>query len=275
MTELETLRNDIDTIDDELIALFKKRIEVVTKVGEYKRAQGERGAFIRSGREGDMHRRIYDAFKGSGFSPQAAVGIWRLIISASTHHESPLKLAIMQQDGITDLTSLAQSYFGAFLEARNYSNAGSLLSDVYEGKASIGIMPNPQDEAALWWQALAQHQEPKLFIFAKLPVVMTHTHQPTALAVAEVTPEPSEADESYFAIRLEETMSTSKLHSSFAKVGINATMLNIASQSPMRWALIKLDGFYTADDAKMKQLTNDLPECQFRFLGAHPKVINA
>jgi chorismate mutase/prephenate dehydratase len=275
MTELETFRAEIDAIDDELIALFKKRIGVVAKVGEHKRAQGERGAFIRPGREGDMHRRIYDAFKDSGFSAQAAVGIWRLIISASTHHESPLKLAIMQQEGIADVTPLAQSYFGAFLEARNYSNAGTLLSDVYEGKASIGIVPNPQDETALWWQALAQHQEPKLFIFAKLPVVMAHARQPTALAVAEVTPEPSAADESYFAIRLEDTMSTSKLHSSFAEVGISATMLNIASQSPMRWALVMLDGFYTADDAKMAQLSNDLPECQFRFLGAHPKVISA
>ncbi|MDD5770457.1 MAG: chorismate mutase [Candidatus Gracilibacteria bacterium] len=37
MQELQTYRNQIDEIDTEIIELFAKRLEVVKKVGEYKK----------------------------------------------------------------------------------------------------------------------------------------------------------------------------------------------------------------------------------------------
>ena len=164
---------------------------------------------------------------------------------------------------------------GDFLEMRHYVNAGTLLSDLYERKASIGILPPPQDEQALWWMSLAQHQEPRLFIFAKLPLVITHAHQPTALAIAEVSPEPSGDVESTFAFQIEETMSTSRLITALQQGGISATLLNIVTHPPMRWVLARLDGFYTQHDESLLGVLRQLPEHPFRFLGAHPKGIRA
>jgi monofunctional chorismate mutase len=37
---LETLRNEIDLIDQEMMKLFKKRMEVSKKVGQYKKENG-------------------------------------------------------------------------------------------------------------------------------------------------------------------------------------------------------------------------------------------
>ena len=40
MDELQTLRQDIDAIDRELIGLFRRRMDVTRRVGEYKRERG-------------------------------------------------------------------------------------------------------------------------------------------------------------------------------------------------------------------------------------------
>ncbi|MGB0671587.1 MAG: chorismate mutase, partial [Rhodospirillales bacterium] len=39
----------MDAIDQQLIQLVKERIDVVAKVGEFKKSNGENGAFIRPG----------------------------------------------------------------------------------------------------------------------------------------------------------------------------------------------------------------------------------
>ena len=40
MNELELLRQEIDTVDRELVALFEKRMHLVRRVAQYKLAQG-------------------------------------------------------------------------------------------------------------------------------------------------------------------------------------------------------------------------------------------
>lgn len=278
-TTLDDYRRRIDAIDDQLIALMKERIGVVEQVGAYKQAQGETGVFIRPGREGAMHRRIVDAFRDSGFHPQAALHMWRLLISASTHRESPLRLAVWQQSDAAELVWLAREYFGSFVSAQPYSNPLHIIADVHERKAGIGILPYPQDEAN-WWHALAQYQQPRVYIFARLPLLAGQPSQQAALALAEVTPEPSgngqgegADDESYFAITLEDTVSTSKLHGLFQQSGLEPVFLNTASQPPLRSLLVRLDGFYNDAHPALQQLAVALEGIRIRFLGAHPKAI--
>lgn len=269
------LRDQIDTIDDEIIRLLKERTAIVAKVGAQKRAAGETGTFIRPGREGAMHRRIHEAFQGSDFDPNAALAIWRLIISASTNLESPMKLAVTQSRDEPGYHTLAREYFGSFLDAKSYSSSGSLLSDLYDGKANIGILPYPLDEHH-WWLLLPQYSTDKLYIFAKLPLDAAFPDQRAALAVADVMPEQSgeQTDESYYVARMEENISTSSIHTAFAKANLKPTIINAAPQPPFRCALLKLDGFYPDDDPAIQTVRSQLDQADLYWIGSHPKSIS-
>lgn len=272
MSDLQTFREQIDAIDDELIALLKKRIEIVGKVGEHKRKQGCEGLFIRPGREGKMHRRIFAAFKDSPYAPQAMLGIWRLLITASTHHESPLSLGILGGTDAPELLAQAQGYFGDFLERRNYASAGSLLSDLHDKRVAIGIAPYPSGDAN-WWHALLHYRSGGCYIFAQLPAWQTRLQDRSALALGAVTPEASGEDVSYFALQVEETTSTSRLHSLLKQEGFEAEVLNAQLAAPLRSVLLKLDGFVDANDEKMQRVCNQLGSNDCVWLGAHPKPI--
>lgn len=276
-TQLETLRQRIDEIDDQLIALLKQRIDVVHQVGEHKRAQGETGCFIRPGREGRMHRRIYDTFRDSAFHPEAALQIWRMLISASTHHESAMTLSVFQTTEMRELAAMARDYFGGFVDLHTESSATAIVSAIYDGKATIGIVPFPDDEQN-WWHALAQYRDPKVYVFAKLPLMSCPVSQPQALAIANVRPESSalgdeKADLSYFVLTPEETMSTSRLFTSFQKAGLEARFLNSATQPPLRATLVEVDGFYTDQSPEIQSVNAMLESTAIRWLGAHPKPI--
>jgi chorismate mutase len=273
MEPIDRLRAEIDRIDDALITLLKERIGVVAKVGELKRAQGQEGLFIRSGREGQMHRRIAEAFAGTAYPPQAMLGIWRLLITASTHHESPLNLGLLAS-GAEDaaLPALAVSYFGDFLERRSYSNAGSLLADLADGRIRIGIVPSPENDAG-WWLQLAQYRQAGAHIFARLPIMQGRRQDAKALALGIIRPEASGEDESYVALKVDDSISTSKLHGLFDKVGLKAQFINAALQPPLRWALVKITGFVDGDAQELKQLQTLLGQGESIWLGAHPAPI--
>jgi chorismate mutase len=184
-TTLATLRSEIDAIDREMIALLKNRIQVVKQVAELKHATWPGRCHIRPGRETQMHRAMFEAFQGSDFLPEAAVAIWRHIISASTHLESPLHIATTDA-----LRPLAQSYFGDYVHHISWNN-GAMPAE-----ATIAILPFPAAaNAALWQDFLKAH--PTWRIFASLPVVL-HGGLPQALALAPVQAEASGDDVSYF-----------------------------------------------------------------------------
>lgn len=182
---LAALRTEIDSIDQQLIALLKQRIGVVGRVGQLKHAHWPGSCHIRPARETQMHRAIFEAFRHSDFLPEAAVAIWRHIISASTHIESPLYVAAPPALG-----ALARSYFGEYVFHLDWEE-GALPP-----KATLAILPFPAASNAALWQRFLAHQ-PGWRIFAYLPVVL-HGGKPQALALAPVACEPSGADVSYF-----------------------------------------------------------------------------
>ncbi|MFZ4124704.1 MAG: chorismate mutase [Rickettsiales bacterium] len=179
--QLKTLRNRIDALDDQLITLIKERTGIIHEVAALKREHTPNDCHIRPAREGQMHKRIYEAFKGSDFNVHAAVIIWRHLISASTHLESPLKVTSSAP------RHLGHEYFGHYVEHRDAVDSEEALRHVSGKTANIAIIPT--EDAAL----LEKH--PTLKIFAALPVIGSKVE---GLAVAALAPEPSGDDVSYF-----------------------------------------------------------------------------
>jgi chorismate mutase len=266
MSDLQTFRDQIDAIDDQLISLLKERTQIVRKVGALKTADGENGLFIRPGREGRMHQRIYDAFQGTGFNAEAAVGIWRLMIAASTHLESPLSLAV-PSGGPWQM--LAREYFGNFVPLQEYSSITAAAGAVADGKQNIAILPWPDPDNE-WWVSFSQYCRDGLHVFAALPVAEGPHGTPAALAAGYVTPEPSDSDVSYFHVSWnDEGLSSSRVSSLVP----GSIIRNYLAPDNTRHLLVKLERFAAADDAAVAKLGEDLPALNIRYLGAHPAPV--
>lgn len=275
--KLQQHRHDIDQIDDQIIELLKKRIETVSQVGAIKREAGETGVFIRPGREGRMHKRIFEAFSGSDFPPRAALQIWRMLISASTDHESPLAIGATYSADEPDLYWMAREYFGNFVNVQPINNSNHVIADIQDKKLNVGVLPFPQDTVQ-WWLSLAQYQTPSIYIFAKLPLIEHSKQEPTGLAIANVMPEPTNPDTladdySYYVISADDTISTSKLQGVWQSGPVKSTFLSVASHPPMRSLLVRLDGFVSPEHPMIAAVTTAIPEARIRWLGAHSKSV--
>ena len=275
--KLENFRQSIDEIDDQLIDLLLKRIEIVEKVGKHKKSSGEDGLFVRSGREGAMLQRIYDAFKETKFNATAAATMWRQLISGSIHHESPLSISVYAPSDNANLFWMAREYCGQCVPMQIASNAGSVVSDVKEDKVNIGVVPYP-DADATWWTLISQEHGNYPKIFAHTPAIINEhlpKHISYGLAIGCLAPEPSGNDQSYFSLTLEETVSTSRLHSIFTDAGLEATFLNTTNQAPFKSMLVRLEGFHDMESEAIQSIQATLEDATVFWLGAHPKPIEA
>ncbi len=273
---LDDLRGRIDAIDDELIRLLKQRIDVVDQVGRHKLRNGELGLLVRSGREGAMLRRVFDAFADSAFNAQAAAAMWRLMISASIHHESPLSLSVYSTPQEPHLFWLAREYFGGFVPISSAGHSGQILGELGSGRATVGVVPYP-DDTANWWASITHEQGVTVRIFAHIPAVIGNLPQsvPYGLALGYLIPEASGEDQSYFRLTVKDTVSTSKLQTYFQQAGLDVTIMQAITHPPMRSLLLRIDGFYTHESDAIRRLGETIKDSDWCWLGAHPKPITA
>ncbi|MFZ4541679.1 MAG: hypothetical protein ACOYNL_07710 [Rickettsiales bacterium] len=142
-----------------------------------------------------MHNAIARRFTGSAFPPLAALGIWRQLIGASTHLESPLN--------VTTLTAhpehvwMAREYFGLQVGTQLATTLVDALAHIRNGGSNIIILPAPT--ISDWWKGAEAIRAAELAIFAYLPVVSDNlpVNATAAVALAKLAPEDSGDDISY------------------------------------------------------------------------------
>jgi chorismate mutase len=260
--ELQQLRSEIDAVDDEIMALIKKRTGIVSKVGDLKSLEESRKCYIRPGREANMLRRIHDYFKDDAFSAQAACAIWRVIIAASTSVEKQLTLSVYNNGDDATLYWLAREYFGNFSPITRQTTATRVISDVLDGKASVGILPLPSNADTMqWWPSLVQKGKEWPRIFAHIPFMMEgRSARPVAaLAIANIVPEETGDDITYLIVESDDSVSTSRLSTEFSKAGLEAQWINVHSPAPaVRQHLVTAKGFIGQDHPMLEQFTANM-----------------
>ncbi len=254
MTELETLRAQIDKIDEKIIEQLISRIEVVKKVGEYKKENASPPCPIRPAREANMLRRITEAFRPTDFPASAAAAIWRIIIGASTSVEADMTLSVFASEQENNLYWLAREYFGTSAPIIKQAHVKRVIGDVLDGKAAVGVVPFLRGgDVGDWWVSLLQQGEHTPKIFAHVPFVYTDIagkNIPSALAIARLLPEPSGDDMSIVVIETDSNVSQHRLQTAFVNEKLEATWINIASLSASsRHHLLEVKGFITHEHA--------------------------
>lgn len=274
--ELDNYRREIDGLDEQIIRLLKERLGVVKKVGEFKQKHAPEHFPIRPGREASMVRRIVESFQGSNFSPAAAAQIWRIIIGTSTALEADLSVSVLASAGEQECFWLAREYFGPAASIIKQPHIKRVISDVIEGVAAIGVVPQfSRDDATGWWTHLVSATDNPPKIFAQLPFASTEDksrNAPTALAFAKLAPENSGDDVSVYVLEIDHDVSQHRLQMVLAAANLSANWINVASLLPnVRHHLIEIKGFVPPEHPDFQAFISSLGNAvqHAHFLGAY------
>jgi len=140
--ELSKLRDDIDSIDQQIQQLVNQRAQCAQKVADVKEhfsKPGESVVFYRPEREAQVLRRVMDRNQG----PLPAEGVARLfreIMSQCLALEEPMKIAYLGPEG-TFTQQAALKHFGHAVECQSQGSIADVFREVEAGGANFGVVP--------------------------------------------------------------------------------------------------------------------------------------
>ena len=205
---LDDLRQEIDRLDDALLGLLVRRIDIGRRVA---RAKGpDAVATLRPGREAQVVRGRLAASHEP--VPDATLyRIWREILTANMSMQAPVEAAVLD-DGSGETRRLAAAYCGAAMTISRAENADAALDAVAARRVTVAILPVPSMDADTdtpmgWWRRWldmdASPMKPR--VVSRLPFLPAPGQGAeagaSALILAAMEPEPTDDDRSLFLIQ--------------------------------------------------------------------------
>ena len=258
-SSLNSLRSQIDEIDDNIQDLLMQRIELATSIGKEKGSMS--GKLFRPEREAQIIRRMASQHQGL-FPFLVIIRIWREIIGASLLVEGKFVVSVYVpeplESGLAYL-ALARDHFGSQTPILQAQTEAGVLRAVRDNKASVGVLPTASDihttraSAEPWWYTLIAGGTERPRVVASLPWSTSYennSNSPFALAVACMQPEPSGDDVSLIAFESTENVSRDRIRKIAEEVGLSldwAATWSHKGTSP-RWQLAEIEGFVSETD---------------------------
>jgi len=138
--KLLAIRDRIDAIDDEILALLSKRADCAEEVGETKRQAGEENPwFYRPEREAQILRRVSKDNPGP-LANERITAIFREIISSCLALEQSIKVAFLGPEG-SFTQEAAHKHFGQAVQPVPVNSIGQVFREVENGKVDYGVVP--------------------------------------------------------------------------------------------------------------------------------------
>lgn len=140
MKTLDECRVAIDAIDDEMLELLNRRMEIVKKVGEIKKDSG--GAIYRPEREKAIIQRLeQSSIEQKGLLNLDAIeAIFLEIFAVSRNLELPERIAYLGPEG-SFTHQAAESRFGAMSDYLSLSSIHSVFKTLEAKRAKFGVVP--------------------------------------------------------------------------------------------------------------------------------------
>lgn len=138
--QLRAIRDDIDAIDNEILALLSKRAQCAEKVGHTKRAAGEKDLwFYRPEREAQILNRMLQDNPGP-LESERITAIYREIISSCLALEQSIKVAFLGPNG-TFSQEASSKHFGHAVETVPMGSIKQVFTEVENGTVDYGVVP--------------------------------------------------------------------------------------------------------------------------------------
>jgi hypothetical protein len=203
--------------------------------------------------------------------------------------EQELRIAIHNPKNISDYTYLIREYYNNDVPIINYDSANSVVSDLENNNAQIGIfaLPSSNDESDKkedtkenWWISLANNRI-GLKIFAKIPFVEfeqkdknTNSIQLVATAIKE--PEQSNSDNTIITIETSKEVTKSGIIWALKEAELDGKILKsaqIMQFDGIKFHLIELKGFYLENDLVLKKFSQSKIKPYVKVLGHFAQTI--
>ena len=178
---LEVLRQEIDTIDEQVHRLLMARGDIIDRLIQVKKTQ-EVGSAFRPAREAEMMRRLVQRHRG--ILPLDTVeSIWRVIISTFTYVQAPFSVHADISQGEPAMRDSARFHFGFTVPYVSHFSAAAAVEAVARSKGDLALVSATASRSP-WWIALEAKGAPK--IIARLPFIERADH-PAGLPVFVVS----------------------------------------------------------------------------------------
>lgn len=137
--QINSLRNRIDAIDDELLRLLNERADASTEIGHVKREKDPDSQFYRPDREASILRRL-GAENPGPLRNEDLVRVMREIISACLSLEQRLRIAYLGPEGtFTHVATL--KHFGGAVEPIAMTSISEIFREVEAKVCHYGVVP--------------------------------------------------------------------------------------------------------------------------------------
>lgn len=225
---IEEIRAEIDRVDNLLLDLIAKRLELAGQVRKAK-------AGIRVWRPSREHSLVKDLALAAGDTPSELVTrIWAELMSASIALQGPMKLHIsLEGDALTNW-SMVRDRFGAALPSASYPTTSAALAAAYAEEEGVAIIPAPGVMQNWWTSLCAGGAMEDMHILSGLPR-NDQTEWPQAVAVATADILPSGHDMTLLALKSAEAA---------LDVGLSVKLRAEAGE----FKLLSVDDFLPPDD---------------------------
>ena len=168
--QLLVLRQRIDGVDREMLALLNRRAALALEVGELKKREGS--AVFRPEREAQ----VIDGLKATNSGPlqtASVAPIWREIMSACRALETPTRVAYLGPAG-TFSEEAALGFFGSSILRVTCANFDEVFHATATGAADFGVVPVENSTEGVVTRSLDLFLHTPLFIIGETSLFVRH-----------------------------------------------------------------------------------------------------
>jgi chorismate mutase-like protein len=266
--DLEILRRRIDEIDDRLHDLLIERMEVVSRVADSKQRSGG-VASHQPAREAEILRRLVARNRGP-LPAASVVRIWRELLAATTRMQGSFTIAVYAPPAEPGFWDIARDHYGSHTPMLTFGSATQVIRAVAEGRATVGVLPMPQEEESdPWWRHLLSGRDGAPQVIARLPFGgrgNARSDNGDALAVGRGAPLATGRDRTLIATENAPNISRGRLFSIATALELRCTFIAISEHAEGGHTLIELDGFVPANDPRLDRLRAQLGAAVHRLL---------
>ena len=181
---LEDLRQQIDDVDAQLVALLNQRAKISLQVGRQK-AETKSARYFAPERERDLVERLMQLHGGGALPKEALLAIYREIISASIALQKPMTVAYWGPPGtFTEMASVQR--FGSSSLYYDCATIPDVFGEVERGRADYGVVPVENSTEGVVNYTLDMFHETSLKICAEIFVGIVQNLLTHAKSLAEV-----------------------------------------------------------------------------------------
>ncbi len=133
--DLNSIRDNIDSLDERILSLLNERANLAIEAGQAK----EESIKYKPAREATIFNKLKEINKGP-LSNNQIISIYNEIISACRSTESDLRVAYLGPEGTYSQSAL-QNKFGSSVQTKPEPTIRSVFEEVKEGLCDFGIVP--------------------------------------------------------------------------------------------------------------------------------------